>query len=81
MLTAIGTSIDVMAVGVTLALMDADIVATAIAIGLATFAMTTIGILMVHALGSRFGRFAEAAGGVALILIGAEILVEHTMLS
>jgi putative Mn2+ efflux pump MntP len=81
MLTAIGTSIDAMAVGVTLALIDADIVGNAIAIGLATFAMTTLGILIGHTLGARFGRFAEAAGGLGLIVIGSEILIEHTMLS
>jgi putative Mn2+ efflux pump MntP len=81
MLSAIGTSIDAMAVGVTLALIEADIVVTAIAIGLATFAMTTLGILIGHGLGARFGRLAEAAGGVGLIAIGSKILIDHTMLS
>ena len=78
--TAIGTSIDAMAVGVTLALLDADIIANALAIGIATFAMTTMGILFGRFLGDKFGRFAEAAGGVGLFLIGTKILAEHTML-
>jgi manganese efflux pump family protein len=77
--TAIGTSIDAMAVGVTLALIDADIIINALAIGAATFAMTTVGVLFGRILGGRFGRFAEAAGGVVLFLIGAKILIEHTM--
>jgi putative Mn2+ efflux pump MntP len=77
--TAIGTSIDAMAVGVTLALIDADIIVTALAIGMATFAMTTLGILFGRMLGQRFGRLAEAAGGIGLIFIGTKILVEHTM--
>ena len=78
--TAVGTSIDAMAVGVTLALLDADIVINALAIGMATFAMTTMGVLFGRFLGGRFGRFAEAAGGVGLLLIGTKILAEHTML-
>jgi putative Mn2+ efflux pump MntP len=78
--TAIGTSIDAMAVGATLALIDADIAVTTIAIGVATFAMVTIGILVGRILGARYGRLAEAVGGVGLILIGTKILIEHTML-
>jgi manganese efflux pump family protein len=79
-ITALGTSVDAMAVGVTLAIVDADITVIALAIGVATFAMTTIGILAGRVLGTRFGRFAEAVGGAGLILIGAKILIEHTML-
>ena len=46
---------------------------------MATFAMTTMGVLFGRFLGGRFGRVAEAAGGVGLFLIG-KILVEHTIL-
>jgi putative Mn2+ efflux pump MntP len=80
MMTAIGTSIDAMAVGVTLAFLNANIVMTALAIGLATFVMTTIGILLGRILGEKFGRIAETLGGAGLILIGTKILIEHTML-
>jgi manganese efflux pump family protein len=80
MITAIGTSIDAMAVGVTLALIAADIMVNALAIGMTTFIMTTMGVLFGRIMGKRFGRFAEAAGGVGLFLIGAKVLVEHTML-
>ena len=76
--TAVGTSIDALAVGVTLALVNASIVINAIAIGCATFTMATIGILAGRALGNRFGQYAEALGGVVLIAIGTIILVEHT---
>ena len=81
LLTAIGTSIDALAVGVTLALIDANIVINAIAIGLATFSMTTIGILAGKAIGERFGRLAEVAGGLVLIAIGTGILLEHTVMA
>jgi putative Mn2+ efflux pump MntP len=81
LVTAVGTSIDAMAVGVTLAFLDANIVITAVAIGLTTFLMTTIGIMVGRFLGGKLGRIAEALGGVGLILIGTKILIEHTMLS
>ena len=50
----------------------------ALAIGAATFSMVTIGILTGRYLGEKFGRYAEAAGGVVLIVIGINILIEHT---
>ena len=78
-LTAIGTSIDALAVGVTLALIGANIVVNALAIGATTFVMVTIGMLTGRFLGEKFGRYAEAAGGVVLILIGIAILAEHTV--
>ncbi|MCO6048806.1 manganese efflux pump MntP family protein [Mesorhizobium sp. RP14(2022)] len=75
--TAVGTSIDAMAVGVSLAFLEVNIVVIAIAIGCATTLMSTGGMLAGRMLGSRFGRFAEMFGGVALVALGASILVEH----
>ena len=72
--TAIGTSIDALAVGVTLALIGANIIVNALAIGTATFVMVTIGMLTGRVLGEKFGHYAEAAGGMVLILIGVAIL-------
>ena len=72
--TAIGTSIDALAVGVSLALLGIGIVATAAAIGVATFMMTTFGILLGRALGGRYGRLAETLGGAGLIAVGVKIL-------
>jgi putative Mn2+ efflux pump MntP len=79
--TAVGTSIDAMAIGVTLAFIDADIVVTALAIGCATFLMATVGILIGRFIGEKFGRIAEAIGGIGLMAIGAKILIEHTLFS
>ena len=76
-LTAVGTSIDALAVGVTLALIGANIVVNALAIGTATFVMVTIGMLTGRFLGEKFGHYAEAAGGVVLILIGIAILAQR----
>ena len=76
-LTAIGTSIDALAVGVTLAIVGANIIVNALAIGAATFTMVTIGVMTGRMLGEKFGRYAEAGGGVILIAIGIKILVDH----
>ena len=78
--TAIGTSIDALAVGVTLAIIGANIIVNALAIGTATFIMVTIGTMMGRSLGEKFGHWAEAAGGVVLIAIGIAILAEHTLM-
>jgi putative Mn2+ efflux pump MntP len=80
MLTAVATSIDAMAVGVSLALIDVDIRVAAPIIGATTFVMTTIGMMAGKKLGEAFGHKAELAGGIALILIGCGILWSHWML-
>jgi putative Mn2+ efflux pump MntP len=75
--TGFATSIDAMVVGVGLAFMDADIVATAAAIGLATLIMVTLGVMVGRVLGIVVGKRAEVVGGVILIAIGCLILYEH----
>ncbi len=76
--TAIGTSIDAAAVGVGLAFIGANIWIIALSIGCTTFVATTIGMLIGRAVGLKFGKIAEAIGGVALIGLGTMILLEHT---
>lgn len=76
-LTAIGTSIDAMAVGATLALLNANIWIMAAMIGAATFIMATIGIMTGHYIGTKAGKIAEIIGGLCLITIGTKILIEH----
>ena len=75
--TGFATSIDAMAVGVGLAFLDVNIAVVAAAIGLATFAMVTLGVMVGRLLGNIAGRWAEAIGGVLLIGIGSFILYEH----
>lgn len=76
-LTALATSIDAMAVGMSLAILGADVLATALAIGLATFVMTAGGMMLGRMAGVVLGRLAEAAGGLLLIGLGAHILISH----
>jgi len=76
-LTAVGTSIDSMAVGVSLAFMEANIWIAAVSIGFATFSMSTLGIMIGHRVGCKLGRWAEILGGLCLIGIGGRILFVH----
>jgi manganese efflux pump family protein len=75
--TGFATSIDAMAVGAGLAFVDADIASTAGAIGLCTFLMVTLGVMVGRALGKLAGKRAELLGGLVLIGIGSMILYEH----
>lgn len=79
-LTAIGTSIDAMAVGATLALLNVNIWIMAGMIGAATFIMATIGIMTGHYIGTKAGKIAEVLGGLCLIAIGTKILIEHLVM-
>ncbi|MFC5570131.1 manganese efflux pump MntP family protein [Lysobacter yangpyeongensis] len=76
-IAGLATSIDAMAVGVSLAFADVHIAVIALVIGLCTFTMVTLGIMLGQALGTIIGRRAELAGGVILIAVGAAILYEH----
>ena len=72
--TALATSIDAGAVGVGLALIQANIWIIAASIGFSTFVCTAIGMRIGKSIGVRFGKIAELLGGVALIVIGVLIL-------
>ena len=71
------TRLDAMAVGVGLAFLNVSILPIAGAIGLATFVMVTLGVMVGRLLGKVAGRWAEAIGGVLLMAIGTLILFEH----
>lgn len=75
--TGFATSIDAMAVGVGLAFLNVSIAPIAVAIGLTTFVMVTLGVMVGRVLGGIAGRWAEALGGVLLIGIGVAIVYEH----
>ncbi len=79
LLTAVGTSIDAMTVGISLAFMKVNIYLAAAMIGLATTIMVTIGSLLGNVISGWVGKKAEAIGGIALVLIGCGILYSHTM--
>lgn len=78
-LTAIGTSLDAMTVGVSLAFLEANIALAMLMIGLATTLMVSLGILIGQRVGEKFGKYAELLGGLVLMIIGSFILYSHTL--
>lgn len=76
-ITAVGTSIDALTVGIGLAFLDVNILLAALMIGVATFTMVTIGSLLGQRIGQLIGKKAEALGGLVLIVIGCWILYSH----
>ena len=72
-LQGIATSIDALAVGVGLAVIQANIVSSAIVIGIITFASCFVGVLIGHKFRSLLGCRVKIAGGILLILIGLRI--------
>jgi putative Mn2+ efflux pump MntP len=74
---AIATSIDALAVGISFALLSVSIWSSALLIGLTTFVLSLIGVVVGNAFGSRFKKASAIVGGVILLTIGAKILCEH----
>lgn len=74
---AIATSIDALAVGVTLAFLKVNILSTVLFIGAATFGFSCLGVVIGNYFGQRFEKPAQIFGGLVLIFIGSKILVEH----
>ena len=80
---AVATSIDALAVGISLAMAGLDvwgfdgIFAAVILIGLCTCCFSTAGVKIGNIFGGRFEKKAQIAGGVILVLLGTRILLEH----
>ena len=76
-LLAVATSIDALAVGVTFAFLQVQIVPAVLFIGVITFVLSTLGVKIGNIFGCRFKSKAELAGGIILIVMGVKILLEH----
>ena len=76
-LMAVATSIDALAVGVTFAFLDVEILPAVTIIGCTTFCISMAGVAVGAFVGGRLHRWAEAAGGTILVLLGCKILLEH----
>ena len=74
---AVATSIDALAVGITFAFLQTNILLAALAIGIITFAACVIGVKIGNKFGDKYERKAETVGGLILILMGIKILLEH----
>jgi manganese efflux pump family protein len=73
----VATSIDALAVGLSLSFLDTSIWYPAVVIGVVAAVLSAVGALFGCRLGHRFGVWAERFGGLVLIGIGIKILVEH----
>ena len=75
---AVATSIDALAIGISLAMAgNVNIVAAVSFIGITTCLLSALGVKIGNLFGSRFEKKAEAAGGLILIALGLKILLEH----
>ena len=77
LLMAVATSIDALAVGITFAFLEVQILPAAGLIGVTTFLLSFAGIYIGNVFGARYKSKAELAGGIILVLIGVKILLEH----
>ncbi|MBU1700341.1 MAG: manganese efflux pump MntP family protein [Candidatus Eisenbacteria bacterium] len=76
-LLSLATSIDALAVGLSLAMVGVSIVLPCLLIGLVTATLSLMAIYLGSRIGARFGKRMEIAGGIILVLIGLRILVSH----
>jgi manganese efflux pump family protein len=74
---SVATSIDAMAVGLSMAMLNEPWVVPAIIIGIVTWSLCTVGLLAGRRLGEKFGKRMEILGGLILIAIGTRILITH----
>ena len=73
---AVATSIDALAVGISLAMTEAPIWTSITVIGITTFMLSAVGVTIGGIFGNKFEKKAEIFGGVVLILLGCKILLE-----
>ncbi len=76
---SIATSIDALAVGLSLAFMDGSIWISCLVIALVSAALSLAGLLLGGRLGQKFGKRMELVGGLILIGIGVRILLSHIL--
>lgn len=74
---AVATSIDALAVGITFAFLQVEIIPAVSFIGVTTFILSAAGVKIGNVFGTKYKAKAELAGGVILILLGIKILLEH----
>lgn len=77
---AVATSIDALAVGVSLAFLRVSIWGAVAVIGLTTGIFSMAGVRIGNVFGARYKYYAEFLGGAILIVMGIKILIEHTLL-
>jgi putative Mn2+ efflux pump MntP len=77
---SVATSIDALAVGLSLAMLKVSVWLPAAVIGVVAAGLTVLGMLLGRRLGGNWGKRVEVCGGIVLCGIGLKILLEHTLL-
>ncbi|OPY36365.1 MAG: hypothetical protein A4E35_01904 [Methanoregula sp. PtaU1.Bin051] len=77
---AVATSIDALAVGISIAILTMPVLVPAVIIGIIAAAISWAGVFMGGKLASLLGRRVDIAGGLILVLIGIRLLLEHRIL-
>ena len=77
LLLSIATSIDALAIGITFAFLDVNIILSVFIIGLTSLVLSIIGVKIGNKFGNKYGKISEIIGGIVLIFIGIKILLEH----
>ena len=76
---AIATSIDALAVGITFAFLNVNLILAISLIGIITFIISVLGVKVGNIFGDKYEKKAELMGGIILILLGIKILLEHLL--
>ncbi len=74
---SVATSIDALAVGLSLALLDVNVFWSALLIGGVSAVLSLVGLLLGNQLGLRFGKVMEILGGIILVGIGLRVVITH----
>lgn len=80
LLLAIATSIDALAVGISFAFLNVPIIPSIIIIGLTTFAISLVGVIIGNIFGSKYKNKAKFVGGLILVIIGLKIVLEQYLI-
>lgn len=74
---SLATSIDALIIGITLSFLNVNIIFSMSMIGIITFILSFVGVIIGNNVGERFGVKSQILGGFVLIIIGLKILFEH----
>lgn len=77
LILSVATSIDALAVGISFAFLNVDIITAVLIIGITTFVLSFLAVYIGNRLGGLLEKYAGILGGCILIIIGAKILIEH----
>ena len=77
MALSVATSIDALAVGLSMAFIHVSILLPCVVIGLVAASFSAVGITFANRIRRRWGRVADVLGGCALIMVGIRIVISH----